>query len=304
MADLGIATYDNGFYNIGVRTTREDVAVGGTDPTGKPLSMTRLTGTPGRVAVDGSFKTPSLRNIALTAPYFHNGGQLTLRQVVDFYNRGADFHDSNIDNLDPDIRNLGLTTGEKDALVAFLRALTDERVRLQEAPFDHPQLFVPNGHPGNNLAVIDDGTGKAQDSFLEIPAVGAAGGDPLPTFLGIFPEVEPAPIDLQAVPFLSPDALDFGAQAVGSTSTPQSVTITNIGAGDLRVNSITVQGANARDFTLASGTCLGTSVPTDGACVINLRFRPSALGTRSAQLTVTTNAIDSVRTVALSGTGT
>jgi len=44
-----------------------------------------------RVAVDGAFKTPGLRNVELTAPYFHNGGQLTLEQVVDFYNRGGDF---------------------------------------------------------------------------------------------------------------------------------------------------------------------------------------------------------------------
>ena len=44
-----------------------------------------------RVAVDGTFKTPGLRNVALTAPYFHNGGQATLAQVVEFYDRGGDF---------------------------------------------------------------------------------------------------------------------------------------------------------------------------------------------------------------------
>jgi hypothetical protein len=134
--------------------------------------------------VDGAFKTPGLRNVELTAPYWHNGGQLTLRQVVEFYNRGGDFHENNIDNLDPDIQNLGLTEAEKDALVAFLKALTDERVRLHKAPFDHPQLFVPDGHPGDHLAVTNDGTGKATDQFREIPAVGAHGLPvPLPNFL-------------------------------------------------------------------------------------------------------------------------
>jgi hypothetical protein len=126
---------------------------------------------------------PGLRNVELTAPYFHNGGQLTLEQVVEFYNRGGDFN--NGPDQDPDIRNLELTEQEKDDLVAFLIALTDERVRSQRAPFDHPQLFIPNGHPGNQTSVTNDGTGKAADiqPLLEIPAVGRNGGTPLPTFL-------------------------------------------------------------------------------------------------------------------------
>ena len=66
----------------------------------------------------------------------------------------------------------------------FLKSLTDERVRKQSAPFDHPQLFIPNGHPGNTTSVTQDGTtGKATDSLLEIPAVGRSGGAPLANFL-------------------------------------------------------------------------------------------------------------------------
>ena len=62
-------------------------------------------------------------------------------------------------------------------LVAFLIALTDERVRWQRAPFDHPQLFVPNGD-----------TVPGTDSLVEIPAVGAAGAStPLPRFLNLNP---------------------------------------------------------------------------------------------------------------------
>jgi len=107
MGDGNVATYDNGFYNIGVRPTPSDLGVGEKDPFGNPLSMTLFAGTSGRVAVDGSFKAPDLRNVALTPPYFHNGGQLTLGQVVDFYDRGGDFHERNIDTLDPDIHTLG-----------------------------------------------------------------------------------------------------------------------------------------------------------------------------------------------------
>ena len=191
------AIYDNGFYNIAVSPTQEDLGLGGKDSFGNPLSESRLA-QQGRfldpklnppissdetVVADGAFKTPGLRNIELTAPYFHNGGQLTLSQVVDFYNRGGDFHDQNIDNLDPDIENLGLTDVEKQALVDFLKSLTDERVRYQKAPFDHPQLFITDGHPGKAESVSDDGTGKATLKFREIPAVGRNGGSPLPNFL-------------------------------------------------------------------------------------------------------------------------
>ncbi|WP_052672329.1 cytochrome-c peroxidase [Aliterella atlantica] len=197
MGDGEVAVYDNGFYDIGVRPTREDLGLGGLDPFGNPLSESRLAQqgkfndpnldppiSPNeRVAVDGAFKTPGLRNVELTAPYFHNGGQLTLRQVVDFYNRGGDFHEQNIANLDPDIENLGLNNAEKDALVAFMRALTDDRVRYQKAPFDHPQLFVTNGHQGTGTAITDDGTGKATVQMREIPAVGRKGGTPLTNFL-------------------------------------------------------------------------------------------------------------------------
>ncbi|WP_392532977.1 cytochrome-c peroxidase [Nostoc sp. C117] len=187
--------FDNGFFNIGVRPTLEDLAVGGNDPFGNPLSESRLSllgtfrqllGSDANTTVtsndlliaDGSFKTPGLRNIELTAPYFHNGGYLTLQQVVDFYNRGGDFRQQSA------LAPLNLTEEEKANLVTFLQALTDERVRYEKAPFDHPQLFVPNGHPVNsNSSVTDDGTGKATDNFLEIPAVGKFGGNGTPNFL-------------------------------------------------------------------------------------------------------------------------
>ncbi|WP_437595017.1 cytochrome-c peroxidase [Sorangium sp. So ce1000] len=213
MGDGGAAAYDRGFYNIGVRPTEEDIGLGGLDPFGHPLSYTRqgkllaagegvpdpfridpasFEVNPGapldpgeRDVVDGAFKVPTLRNVALTGPYFHNGGALTLAQVVEFYNRGGgrsarESGDTtgfgpNLTNLDPNIGPLGLTDDEKKALVSFLEALTDERVRFEMAPFDHPQLFVVDGHFWNEWTVVDDGTGRALEKIKEIPAVGAAG---------------------------------------------------------------------------------------------------------------------------------
>ena len=91
-----------------------------------------------------------------------------------------------------------LTNAEIDALVAFLESLTDERVLYRRAPFGHPQLFVPNGHVGDHLASVDaKGDVGADDVMIEIPAVGAAGGPPLPGFLegpfGPAPSVAAAP---------------------------------------------------------------------------------------------------------------
>ena len=113
---------------------------------------------------DGEFKSVTTRINELNGPYFHNGGYLTLRQVVDFYDRGGDFPG---DETDSQVRELGLSEREKDDLVAFLLALTDERVRFQRAPFDHPSLDIPDG--------------------LRLPAVGREGGPPLPRFLDADP---------------------------------------------------------------------------------------------------------------------
>jgi cytochrome c peroxidase len=114
------------------------------------------------------FKTPTLRNVELTGPYFHNGGQATLAQVVDFYNRGADFAGGFTNSQ---IRPLGLSSGEKADLVSFLLSLTDNRVRNRKAPFDSPSICVPN-----------DGLSDGVSNVLCVPAVGAAGGAPAVTF--------------------------------------------------------------------------------------------------------------------------
>jgi len=187
------AHYDSGFYNIGVRPSDEDLGVGGAHPAFGPLSYARRSqngqfhsdngssfaiSRRDRVAVDGAFKTPSLRNVELTGPYFHNGGQRTLREVVQFYVRGSDFLNKNIDNLSPDVHGISELQGDDDgvdALVAFLHSLTDERVRRQSAPFDHPSLPISNGARGE----IED---EAIENELFLPAVGGGGGQPIRTF--------------------------------------------------------------------------------------------------------------------------
>jgi cytochrome c peroxidase len=88
---------------------------------------------------DNAFKVPSLRNVALRAPYFHNGSKRTLEEVVDFYSRGGDFPQNPFIGIQP----FGMTAYDRDALLAFLRnALTDPRISNRLPPFDHPTLYA------------------------------------------------------------------------------------------------------------------------------------------------------------------
>lgn len=101
----GLALFtDNRFHNVGAGPGRDRGRAGVT----------------GRSGDEGAFKTPSLRNVALTAPYMHDGNLPTLRAVVDFYNLGGGHRAG----VDPDIVPLNLDATDIDALVAFLEALT------------------------------------------------------------------------------------------------------------------------------------------------------------------------------------
>ena len=81
---------------------------------------------PGRFAVTkkpedrGAFKTPSLREVALTPPFMHDGSLATIEEVIDFYDKGGKKNE----RLDDDVRELNLSSDEKTALGAFLRALS------------------------------------------------------------------------------------------------------------------------------------------------------------------------------------
>jgi len=174
--------HDVGFHNIGVRPTTDDMGIAASDPSGlaslsvaQLASMGQVSGTlvpaGAPVSVEGAVKTPSLRNIELTAPFFVNGGQATLGQVVDFYSRRGDFPSA---DMDPNLERASFGALDKIAVVAFLKSLTDERVRNQSAPFDHPSLIVPNGGVVSN--------GVLTEQTITIPATGAAGGAPLARF--------------------------------------------------------------------------------------------------------------------------
>jgi cytochrome c peroxidase len=137
--------------------------------------------------VEGAFKVPGLRNVELTGPYMHNGSMSSLEQVVEFYARGGNFeHAAKPFGFVFPQTDLQTDAQARADLIAFLKALTDERVRYQRAPFDHPEISVPAGHAGDHFVMRAGnalGSGLGMDVYETLPALGAHGSsEPLKAF--------------------------------------------------------------------------------------------------------------------------
>jgi sugar lactone lactonase YvrE len=102
---------------------------------------------------------------------------------------------------------------------------------------------------------------------------------------------------------LTPANNYFGSFAIGSTSAAQTFTLTNSGTAALSVTSISLTGANAAEFAIASKTC-GSSVAAGASCTIAVTFSPTSTGTSQAILSVTDNANGSPQSSTISGNGT
>jgi cytochrome c peroxidase len=111
---------DEQFHNIGV---------GYDEKLGKFADIGRWEISPvgsKAVAEKGAFKTPTIRDIARTAPYMHDGGEKSLEQVVEYYNKGGNKNPA----LDREMKPLNLTDAEKADLVEFMKALTGQVVAV------------------------------------------------------------------------------------------------------------------------------------------------------------------------------
>jgi 6-phosphogluconolactonase (cycloisomerase 2 family) len=100
---------------------------------------------------------------------------------------------------------------------------------------------------------------------------------------------------------LSPTSLSFSTQNVGTTSSTQTISLTNNGGSALAISGIAIGGTNVGDFQ-QTNNC-GTSVAANASCSINVTFTPAAVGTRTATVSVTDNANGSPQTVPLTGAG-
>jgi len=102
---------------------------------------------------------------------------------------------------------------------------------------------------------------------------------------------------------LSPSSIDFKDQVVGKASRPQRITLTNTGGKPLYINSVTIVNDDSDDFSLSGDTCTGSTIGPGKSCVIDVRFTPSATGSRKSTLTITDNAVDSPQRIPLYGSG-
>ncbi len=113
---------DEEFHNLGV---------GWNEKTGRFADLGRWAIDPIGAKTDsrlGTFKTPTLREVAHTAPYMHDGSLATLEQVVEHYDKGGTPNPA----LDPDMKKLNLTAQEKADVVAFMKALSGETKKVEE----------------------------------------------------------------------------------------------------------------------------------------------------------------------------
>jgi cytochrome c peroxidase len=110
----GPAFTDSNFHNIGVKQH---------GPLKEDLGRFNVTAEEGD---KGAFETPGLRSISQSAPYMHDGSEATLKEVIDFYNRGGDVEA----NRSPFITPLELSDQEVSDLVEFLKALDGEPIRI------------------------------------------------------------------------------------------------------------------------------------------------------------------------------
>jgi cytochrome c peroxidase len=271
-----------GFHNTGVTRTKDDLGAGprANDPT-----------------LDGAFKTSGLRNVALTGPYMHNGSMATLRQVVDFYNRGGNFRNA---NLDSQIRPLGLTNAQEEALVAFMEGLTDPRVVLQQAPFDHPSLCVANGAQGNQYSVIANARGEALDNMQCMGAVGKSGVDLASMcissyqqylysqrFLGLDPQLSDTSAATTAqtptCPPAAPPAATATSQPTATSPMPTAYAPTPLAMAPTATAYLSAQSQPAAPKTAPSREQLKVTVSVPHGIirhgtpvVVNVRTRPGA----------------------------
>lgn len=122
----GVFMSDNTFRNNGLQDPIKDEGLGGV--TGRERDV-------------GKFIVPTLRNIEKSAPYMHDGRFQTLREVIDFYSDGVQQNSPNVDPVMLKANrpggSLGLTDYQKEALIAFLKTLTDEEY-LNEPRFSDP----------------------------------------------------------------------------------------------------------------------------------------------------------------------
>lgn len=162
-----------------------------------------------------------------------------------------------------------------------------------DEPLFNASLVRISIDPENGEPTIEDVTlGPKQLGFSN-----SIRGDISQDFVGIIVLLSQQTLSLSA------SSIDFGSVLVGKDSTVETITLTNGGPGALTINQIILAGTHANDFAIQTNSCDNQTLASTATCTIGVRVKPEATGTRSASLSIPSDAASSPDTVTLQSTG-
>ena len=159
-------------------------------------------------------------------------------------------------------------------------------------------VLTGGGGSGATCAAIATNTSNSYQ-----PAFGATTGWDFASGIGSVNASNLVASFLSGAVKFSPLSLSFSSQTVNTTSSTQTVTVTNAGASNLSISSVAIGGTNSGDFSKTARLLRRANLNTNGTCTVDVTFTPSAAGNRSASLVFTDSALGSPQTVGLTGTG-
>jgi uncharacterized protein (TIGR01370 family) len=201
----------------------------------------------------------------------------------------------------------GFTTGHVDYNIIHntqILSWTGPNNISQDPLFINSNLDNFDGHLQSGSPAIDSATsaGAPSDDYESNPRPQGAGYD-----IGAYEYQQGGPPPTTGPNIsVSPSSYNFGSIDVGSSSSPQTFTISNSGTADLIVSSVSITGSDSDQFTLQVGTCttLTPTISAGGSCTVTVTFSPTSEGSKSATLQIASNDTDtSTLNVSLSGSG-
>ncbi len=208
-------------------------------------------------------------------------GSVSSSQIITISNSGSADLVVSIGLSGVDVTQFNVTTGTCASLSPTISPASNCSISITFAPTlvgaKSAALNIASNDPDTpNISVALSGTGQA---------VGGGGGANIA---------------------VTPVSHDFGSVDVGSTSTPQTITINNTGTADLVVSSIALTGTDAAEFDVATGTCssLSPTIAAASDCTIEVTLSPTSTGVKSAALSIASNDGDTPNlSVTISGSG-
>jgi hypothetical protein len=161
-----------------------------------------------------------------------------------------------------------------------------------------PSPVLPTNHTCTiSITYSPSATGTSQATlFITDNAAGS------PQFISLSGTADAAPPSSPAVTLNPSSTLTFpGTATQGTSSSPQTVTLTNSGGASLQIMSAVLSGFNSSDFSISADTCSG-SIAANASCTISLVFSPTATGIRTTTLAITDTAVNSPQSLTVSGT--